>query len=126
MPRAAPGCARTAPTGWSRCRRAAAGSPHPDALDGSEGTVTELAAGRRWAVAADGFWQVHPAAADTLVEAVLAGLRPEPGERALDLYCGVGLFAGVLADAGCRVWAWRATTPRSSTPGATWPTLPTG
>ena len=81
------------------CRIAA-----PGALDGSEGTVTELAAGRRWAVAADGFWQVHPAAADTLVAAVLAGLQPQPGERALDLYCGVGLFAGVLADAGCRVW----------------------
>jgi tRNA/tmRNA/rRNA uracil-C5-methylase (TrmA/RlmC/RlmD family) len=81
------------------CRIAA-----PGALDGSEGAVTEVAAGRRWAVAADGFWQVHPAAADTLVAAVLAGLRPEPGERALDLYCGVGLFAGALADAGCRVW----------------------
>jgi tRNA/tmRNA/rRNA uracil-C5-methylase (TrmA/RlmC/RlmD family) len=81
------------------CRIAA-----PGALDGSEGTVTEVAAGRHWAVAADGFWQVHPSGADTLVAAVLAGLRPEPGELALDLYCGVGLFAGVLADAGCRVW----------------------
>jgi tRNA/tmRNA/rRNA uracil-C5-methylase (TrmA/RlmC/RlmD family) len=81
------------------CRIAAA-----DALNGSEGTVTEVAAGRAWAVAADGFWQVHPAAADTLVAAVLDGLQPEPGERALDLYCGVGLFAGALADAGCRVW----------------------
>ena len=47
------------------CRIAA-----PGALDGSEGTVTEVAAGRRWAVAADGFWQVHPAAADTLAAAV--------------------------------------------------------
>ncbi len=46
-----------------------------------------------------------PAAADTLVGAVLDGLRPEAGERALDLYAGVGLFAGALADAGCRVWA---------------------
>jgi tRNA/tmRNA/rRNA uracil-C5-methylase (TrmA/RlmC/RlmD family) len=82
------------------CRIAA-----PGALDGSEGTVTEQAGGRRWAVAADGFWQVHPAAADTLVGAVLAGLQPQPGERALDLYSGVGLFAGALADAGCRVWA---------------------
>ena len=81
------------------CRIAA-----PGALDGSEGTVTEFAAGRRWAVAADGFWQVHPAAADTLAAAVVDGLQPRPGERALDLYCGVGLFAGVLADAGCQVW----------------------
>ena len=59
-------------------------------------------------MAADGFWQVHPAAADTLVAAVLDGLQPEAGERALDLYCGVGLFAGALADAGCRVWGLEA------------------
>ncbi|MFD0866386.1 class I SAM-dependent RNA methyltransferase, partial [Tessaracoccus lubricantis] len=52
---------------------------------------------------ATGFWQVHPAAAETLTRAVLDGLRPEPGERAMDLYCGVGLFAGALAGAGCMV-----------------------
>jgi tRNA/tmRNA/rRNA uracil-C5-methylase (TrmA/RlmC/RlmD family) len=56
-------------------------------------------------VPADGFWQVHPAAADILATAVLDGLQPEPAELGIDLYCGVGLFAGVLADAGCRVWA---------------------
>ena len=92
--------------------RAAAGSPHPDALTGrARATVTEYAAGRSWQVAADGFWQVHPAAADTLVAAVLDGLQPEAGERALDLYCGVGLFAGALADAGCRVWGLEASRP---------------
>jgi tRNA/tmRNA/rRNA uracil-C5-methylase (TrmA/RlmC/RlmD family) len=56
-------------------------------------------------VAADGFWQVHPAAADTLVEAVLEGVQPRTGEKAFDLYCGVGLFTGALADHGCEVWA---------------------
>ncbi|MGD9955742.1 MAG: class I SAM-dependent RNA methyltransferase [Candidatus Nanopelagicales bacterium] len=61
------------------------------------GWVRELAAGREWRVAADGFWQVHPGAADTLVAAVRAALDPRPGERLLDLYCGVGLFAGALA-----------------------------
>lgn len=66
--------------------------------------VRERAAGRSWRVRATGFWQVHPAAADTLVAAVLAGLQPEPGESAFDLYCGVGLFAGALVDAGVRVW----------------------
>ena len=66
--------------------------------------VHERAAGRNWEVGADGFWQVHPAAADALLGAVLDGLHPTPGERAFDLYCGVGLFAGALADAGCRVW----------------------
>jgi len=30
---------------------------------------------------------------------VLAGLEPRPGDVALDLYCGAGLFAGVLAPA---------------------------
>ena len=58
---------------------------------------------RTYTVAATGFWQVHPAAAETLSRAVLDGLRPEEGERAMDLYCGVGLFAGALVDAGCMV-----------------------
>ncbi|HEX9065175.1 MAG TPA: class I SAM-dependent RNA methyltransferase [Streptosporangiaceae bacterium] len=57
------------------------------------------AAGRPWRVSASGFWQVHPAAASVLADAVLASLRPRPGEHALDLYCGAGLFAGVLAEA---------------------------
>ncbi|MHB1817757.1 MAG: class I SAM-dependent RNA methyltransferase [Streptosporangiaceae bacterium] len=61
--------------------------------------LTQRAAGRDWRVAARGFWQVHPGAADALAEAVLGALRPEPGDRALDLYCGAGLFAGVLAAA---------------------------
>lgn len=59
--------------------------------------VSERAAGRSWRVSG-GFWQVHPGAAETLVAAVLDALRPAPGERALDLYSGVGLFAGALAD----------------------------
>lgn len=48
---------------------------------------------------ARGFWQVHPGAAATYVEHVLEELSPAPGERALDLYAGVGLFALALADA---------------------------
>jgi tRNA/tmRNA/rRNA uracil-C5-methylase (TrmA/RlmC/RlmD family) len=59
--------------------------------------VHERAAGRTWRVTGAGFWQVHPAAADMLVDAVLTGLRPARGETALDLYAGVGLFAGALA-----------------------------
>lgn len=69
----------------------------------SDVTVTQRAAGRTWQVGAEGFWQVHPQAADTLVAAVLDALAPRPGERALDLFCGVGLFAGALADRGVRV-----------------------
>jgi tRNA/tmRNA/rRNA uracil-C5-methylase (TrmA/RlmC/RlmD family) len=60
--------------------------------------VTEHAAGRDWRVSAAGFWQVHPGAAEALVAAVMRMLDPAPGECALDLYSGVGLFAGVLAE----------------------------
>ncbi|MEU2875282.1 TRAM domain-containing protein [Streptomyces sp. NPDC007070] len=60
--------------------------------------VRERADGRTHRVGAGGFWQVHPKAADTLVKAVMQGLLPRKGDMALDLYCGVGLFAGALAD----------------------------
>jgi tRNA/tmRNA/rRNA uracil-C5-methylase (TrmA/RlmC/RlmD family) len=53
---------------------------------------------RDFRVTGAGFWQVHPAAAETFVAAVLEQLDPQPGERALDLYSGVGLFAAALAD----------------------------
>jgi tRNA/tmRNA/rRNA uracil-C5-methylase (TrmA/RlmC/RlmD family) len=59
--------------------------------------LAERAAGRLWQVSAEGFWQVHPAAADALSQAVLAALDPKPGDTVLDLYCGAGLFAGVVA-----------------------------
>jgi tRNA/tmRNA/rRNA uracil-C5-methylase (TrmA/RlmC/RlmD family) len=60
--------------------------------------VREAAGGREWRVQGAGFWQVHPGAADTLVAAVRAALAPRNGEHLLDLYAGVGLFAGCLAD----------------------------
>ena len=55
--------------------------------------------GVEFSVAEDGFWQVHPGAASTLVGAVLEGLEPRPGEKVLDLYAGVGLFARFLGEA---------------------------
>jgi tRNA/tmRNA/rRNA uracil-C5-methylase (TrmA/RlmC/RlmD family) len=60
--------------------------------------VIELAAGRAWRIPPQGFWQVHPAAADTLVTAVLEMLRPAAGETAWDLYGGAGLFAAAVAE----------------------------
>jgi tRNA/tmRNA/rRNA uracil-C5-methylase (TrmA/RlmC/RlmD family) len=57
------------------------------------------AAGRAWRTGPATFWQVHPGAASTLAAAVADALRPAPGDTVLDLYCGAGLFAGVLADA---------------------------
>jgi tRNA/tmRNA/rRNA uracil-C5-methylase (TrmA/RlmC/RlmD family) len=50
-----------------------------------------------YGVPAAGFWQVHPAAAATLVDAVTEALSPCPGDVLHDLYCGSGLFAGALA-----------------------------
>jgi tRNA/tmRNA/rRNA uracil-C5-methylase (TrmA/RlmC/RlmD family) len=63
------------------------------------GSLTQRAAGRDWRVSLGGFWQVHAAAADVLAGVVRAEAALQPGEVALDLYCGAGLFAGVLAEA---------------------------
>lgn len=59
--------------------------------------VRERADDRTWRIGMGGFWQVHPKAPEVLVEAVMQGLMPRRGETALDLYCGVGLFAGAIA-----------------------------
>jgi tRNA/tmRNA/rRNA uracil-C5-methylase (TrmA/RlmC/RlmD family) len=66
-------------------------------VDAGADTVTERAAGRDWQIGVDSFWQIHPAAADTLAATVVefAGIRA--GDRVLDLYAGAGLFAGALA-----------------------------
>ena len=67
--------------------------------------LTEHAAGRDWSVPVGGFWQVHPAAADVLAEVVLAFAQATEADRCLDLYCGVGLFAGALAPSVASVLA---------------------
>src|SRR5664279_2294586 len=104
-------------TGPTRCRHAAAQAPSSPPRPGcrppprapartrslTPATYAQHAAGRTWRVSANGFWQVHEAAADTLVEAVMTGLEPRRGDTAWDLYCGVGLFAGPLVDAGVAV-----------------------
>ena len=65
--------------------------------------VTERVDAGQWSaefrLSARGFWQVHPQAAATFVDHVRKELAPQPGERALDLYAGAGLFALALADA---------------------------
>jgi tRNA/tmRNA/rRNA uracil-C5-methylase (TrmA/RlmC/RlmD family) len=63
------------------------------------GYLSQRAAGRSWRAGAGTFWQVHPAAADVLAAAVTDVAAPQPGEAALDLYCGAGLFTGTLAAA---------------------------
>jgi tRNA/tmRNA/rRNA uracil-C5-methylase (TrmA/RlmC/RlmD family) len=62
-------------------------------------TVTVAGRDRPFRVTGAGFWQVHPGAAQALLDAVLDAAAPRPGERALDLYSGVGLFAAGLAAA---------------------------
>lgn len=62
------------------------------------GVAVQRAAGRDWRLAAHGFWQVHPRAADTFARVVGEWADASPGARAWDLYAGVGLFASVLAE----------------------------
>jgi tRNA/tmRNA/rRNA uracil-C5-methylase (TrmA/RlmC/RlmD family) len=73
----------------------------PDATDGvvHEPVTTDGAGSHEFAVEADGFWQVHPGAPRVLVDTVLSMLGPRPGEKVMDLYAGVGLFARFLTDA---------------------------
>ncbi|WP_433296615.1 class I SAM-dependent RNA methyltransferase [Actinoplanes sp. CA-030573] len=60
--------------------------------------VVEKAVGRRWSLPPESFWQIHPAAADTLAGAVLDLLAPAPGEVSWDLYGGAGLFAAAVTE----------------------------
>jgi len=60
--------------------------------------VRVAVAGRRFEVAAGGFWQVHERAPEVLWEALRDGLAAQPGERVVDLYAGAGLFAALLGE----------------------------
>jgi tRNA/tmRNA/rRNA uracil-C5-methylase (TrmA/RlmC/RlmD family) len=62
-------------------------------------SVREQVRDRTFRVTGSGFWQVHPEAATTLVEAVLDAAALRPGESAWDLYAGVGLCTAFLAEA---------------------------
>ncbi len=60
--------------------------------------LTERVSRREFQVAANGFWQVHPRAPETLVDTVLELADLQHGEKVIDLYSGVGLFAAFLAE----------------------------
>jgi len=93
-----------ASSGWS------VWSPGGGVLAGDQ-VVTQHAAGRDYDVMADGFWQVHPGAADALAAAVIDLTGAEEGDTAVDLYCGAGLFAGALAARGVKVRGVEANRP---------------
>jgi tRNA/tmRNA/rRNA uracil-C5-methylase (TrmA/RlmC/RlmD family) len=59
--------------------------------------VTERVRHDEWRISAKGFWQVHPALADRLVD--IACMHAQPGEHWWDLYSGAGLFTRYLAEA---------------------------
>ena len=66
---------------------------------GGRGALTERVHDTELRVSGSGFWQVHPAAATTLVDTVLEAAQLRAGESVVDLYAGVGLFTSFLADA---------------------------
>jgi 23S rRNA (uracil1939-C5)-methyltransferase len=69
----------------------------------------EVVAGRRWRISAPSFFQSRTDGAEALTGLVLAAAAAASGggapRRAGDLYSGVGLFAGALADRGWSVTA---------------------
>lgn len=66
----------------------------------------EFAAGRRWRVSARSFFQTRADAVDALADLVVAAAdEMGPPTTAIDLYSGVGLFAGTLAARGWSVTA---------------------
>ncbi|MDQ3946585.1 MAG: TRAM domain-containing protein [Actinomycetota bacterium] len=73
---------------------------------GRRAWIHEVVAGRRWRISADSFFQGRPDGAEALVAVVAAvvGDALLPDARLVDLYGGVGLFAGALgAGTGGRV-----------------------
>ncbi|MET8870440.1 TRAM domain-containing protein [Nocardia sp. NPDC004604] len=79
-------------------RRAAAHAARDEWVLGGSGRTVEYVAGRRWELSATGFWQAHRGAAQCYSDLVAGWAGLGHGERAWDLYSGVGVFAARLAD----------------------------
>lgn len=62
-----------------------------------EGSWTENIAGGAMRLSAPSFFQVNTKAAEILVDLAMEALDPQPGELAVDLYCGAGTFTLPLA-----------------------------
>lgn len=79
--------------------------PRPEgARRGKQEVIFEKVGARRFQLDANGFWQVHPRAAEVLHDAVAQALagRVDPDATHLDLYGGVGLFGATLGEQGAR------------------------
>jgi 23S rRNA (uracil1939-C5)-methyltransferase len=76
----------------------------PLVLAGRDHIVIEVL-DRPFRVSAVSFFQVHTSLAGDLVRLALEAAAIQPGQLALDLYSGVGLFSAFLAAAGARIIA---------------------
>lgn len=65
----------------------------------------EEAAGRRWQISTGSFFQIRPDGAEELVRLAGDALAAHDVRTVVDLYAGVGLFAGALSDRGFDVRA---------------------
>jgi 23S rRNA (uracil1939-C5)-methyltransferase len=65
----------------------------------------ETVAGRRYDVSPESFFQIRPDGAEVLVRLVTDALVDHDVASVVDLYCGVGLFAGAAHDRGIEVRA---------------------
>lgn len=96
--------AEVVPEGWSLMSRAAGRRNRSSAattLLAGPGRVSHTVRGVTFDLDAEGFWQVHPDAADILSRGVVERVR---GDVA-DLFCGAGLLAiMVVRETGARVW----------------------
>ncbi|MFI6361598.1 class I SAM-dependent RNA methyltransferase [Nocardia sp. NPDC050630] len=79
-------------------RRAATHAARDEWVMGGSGRTVEYVAGRRWELSATGFWQAHRGAAQCYSDLVAEWAALRHGERAWDLYSGVGVFAARLAE----------------------------
>lgn len=56
-------------------------------------------------ISATSFFQINPAVAERAYFRLMEWIAPKSGEAALDVYCGVGSLALLMAKSGCRVTA---------------------
>jgi 23S rRNA (uracil1939-C5)-methyltransferase len=95
--------------------QATAEGPLPDNDETNSGGQTTLLVGQdalhdsvanlKLRVSSTSFFQVNPAVAERAYFRMLELLAPKAGERALDLYCGVGSLALLMSRSGARVTA---------------------